>query len=205
MKEPSAGEREGTHRFRDTHSPGGFRDTHSPGVGVPHPGGCPCPGGRFRDTHSPRGGCPSPGVGVPARGGCLLRNHGGSRRRTATRVEKRTLRGAHRVTGREPHVTRGKEVSGKHKRTHGSARGRGPGAGTHAIAPRARGAGGWCGRSGEAAQAAARTQRDSVVVGARWRFEATRASHAVGSRRRPGGARPFPAGASCRLPAAHST
>ena len=33
---------------------------------------------------------------------------------------------------------------------------------------------GWCGRSGEAAQAAARTQRDSVVVGARWRFEATR-------------------------------
>ena len=64
---------------------------------------------------------------------------------------------------------------------------------------------GWCGRSGEAAQAAARTQRGSVVVGARWRYEATRASHVVGSRRRPGGARPRMVGASCRLPAAHST
>ena len=60
-------------------------------------------------------------------------------------------------------------------------------------------------RSGEAAQAVARTQCASVVVGARWRFEATRASHDVGSCRRPGGARPFPTGASCRLPAAHST
>ncbi len=54
------------------------------------------------------------------------------------------------------------------------------------------------------AQAVARTQCASVVVGARWRFEATRASHDVGSCRRPGGARPFPTGASCRLPAAHS-
>ena len=63
----------------------------------------------------------------------------------------------------------------------------------------------WCAWSGEAAQAVARTQCASVVVGARWRFEATRASHDVGSCRRPGGARPFPTGASCRLPAAHST